>query len=240
MTSETIMPRIGYTFKDRSRDYFRKWRTTYWYAVTMMGGEPVPVYPDSNLDTLCPTLDGVILAGGGDVHPRFFGQEIAGTKMDSVDEARDEMELAIARRAAETGKPLLGICRGIQVMNIALGGSLIQHIEGHAQVANTFEGPPTQHVVRIEPDSLLARTLDVNPGVMVNTYHHQAVPANDLAPGLRAVAWAEDGVIEALELPGHPFYLGVQWHPERFYELPIEHRTLFRALIEAAKKGQKT
>lgn len=232
------MPRIGYTFKDRSREYFIKWRTTYWFAITLAGGEPVPIYPDDDLDALCPTLDGVILAGGGDVHPRFFGQEVAGTKMDSVQEARDEMEIAIARRAAAAGKPTLGVCRGIQVMNIALGGSLIQHIEGHAQVANTFDGPPTQHHVRVEPGSLLARTLDVNPGIFTNTYHHQAVPENDLAPGLKAVAWAEDGTIEALELPGHPFYLGVQWHPERFYELPIEHRNLFRALVGAARNGR--
>ncbi len=232
------MPRIGYTFEDRTREFFLKWRTAYWFAIVMAGGEPVPIYPDSDLDALCPALDGVILAGGGDVHPRHFGQEIAGTQMDSVHEARDEMELRLARRAAATGKPLLGICRGIQVMNIALGGGLIQHIEGHAQVANTFDGPLAQHQVQVQPHSLLARTLGVNPGVMTNTYHHQAVPANALAPGLRAVAWAEDGVIEALELPGHPFYLGVQWHPERLYELPAPHGNLFRALVAAAEKRQ--
>ncbi len=232
-------PRIGYTFKNRTREFFLKWRTTYWYAIVMAGGEPVPVYPDSNLDTLCPTLDGVILTGGGDVHPRRFGQEPDGTLMDSVQEARDELELAIARRAAETGKPLLGICRGIQVMNIALGGGLIQHIEGHAQVANTFEGPPTQHPVQVAPDSLLARTLRVNPGAVVNTYHHQAVPADNLAPGLRATAWAEDGTVEALEMPDHPYYIGVQWHPERLYELGPEQRNLFTALIASAKTRRK-
>jgi len=227
-------PRIGYTFKDRSRDYFLKWRTSYWYAIVMAGGEPVPIYPDDDLDALCPTLDGVILTGGGDVHPRFFGQENQGTQMDSVHEARDELELAIARRAAAAGKPLLGICRGIQVINIALGGSLIQHIEGHAQVANTFDGPPTQHQVRLQPDSLLARTLANGPTAMVNTYHHQAVPADDLGAGLQVTARAEDDVVEALELTGHPFYLGVQWHPERLYELGPEQRNLFRALITAA------
>ena len=232
-------PRIGYTFKDRSRDYFLKWRTTYWYAIVMAGGEPVPIYPGDDLDALCPTLDGVILTGGGDVHPRFFGQENQGTQMDSVHEARDELELAIARRAAAAGKPLLGICRGIQVMNIALGGGLIQHIEGHAQVANTFDGPPTQHQVRLQPGSLLARTLAHGPTAMVNTYHHQAVPADNLGAGLQATAWAEDGVVEALELAGHPFYLGVQWHPERLYELGPEQRKLFAALITAAQNGVK-
>jgi putative glutamine amidotransferase len=227
-------PRIGYTFKNRNREYFLKWRTSYWYALAMAGGEPVPIYPDDDLNALCPTLDGVLLTGGGDVHPRFFGQEIAGTQMDSVNEALDELELTIARRAAAAGKPLLGICRGIQVINIALGGGLIQHIEGHAQVANTFDGPPTQHVVHIEPDSLLARTLANGSAALVNTYHHQAVPEDDLAPGLRVTARAEDGVVEALELAGHPFYLGVQWHPERLYELGAEQRNLFRALIAAA------
>lgn len=231
-----MSPRIGYTFKDRSRDYFVKWRTNYWFAITMFGGEPVPIYPDDDLDALVPTLDGIVLTGGGDVHPRFFGQEDQGTDMESVDEARDVMELALARRAAAQGIPLLGICRGIQVMNIALGGGLIQHIEGHAQVANTFDGPPTQHGVRVEPDSLLARTLQVNPGLMVNTYHHQAVPEDDLGAGLRVVAWAEDGMVEGLELPGHPFYVGVQWHPERFFELALPHRRLFQILVERASR----
>ncbi len=238
MKTAAITPRIGYTFKNRTREFFLKWRTTYWYAIVMAGGEPVPIYPGDDLDALCPALDGVVLTGGGDVHPRHFGQEPDGTQMDSVHEGRDELELAIARRAAASGKPLLGICRGIQVMNIALGGGLIQHIEGHAQVANTFEGPPTQHAVCIEPDSLLARTLDNGATATVNTYHHQAVPADDLAPGLRATAWAEDGVIEALEMPGHPFYIGVQWHPERLYELGPEQRNLFRALVAAAKNGR--
>lgn len=228
------LPRIGYTIKTHDRKYFLDWRRDYWFAITLAGGEPVPIYPDSDLEMLCETLDGVVLTGGGDVHPRFFGQEIAGTQMDTVDEALDELELTIARRAAAAGKPLLGICRGIQVINIALGGGLIQHIEGHAQVANTFDGPPTQHKVHIEPDSLLSRTLANGPTAMVNTYHHQAVPEDDVAAGLRVTARAEDGVVEALELPGHPYYLGVQWHPERLYELGPEHRDLFQALIAAA------
>ena len=228
------MPRIGYTNKQRGRDYFLQWQKDYWYAIVMYGGEPVPIYPDDDLDALLPTLDGLILTGGGDVHPRFFGQENQGTQMDTVDEARDAMELAAARYAAEHGLPLLGVCRGIQVMNIALGGGLIQHIEGHAQVANTFDGPPTQHPVRVAPDSLLARTLRVTPGLMVNTYHHQAAPADALGAGLRVSAWAGDGVVEGLELPGHPFFVGVQWHPERMYELGPEHRHLFRALLDAA------
>ena len=227
-------PRIGYTFRTRKREYFLKWQKDYWFAIALFGGEPVPIYPDDDLDALLPTLDGVILTGGGDVHPRFFGQENRGTQMDTVDEARDAMELAVARYAAEHGLPLLGVCRGIQVMNIALGGGLIQHIEGHAQVANTFDGPPTRHPVRVEPGSLLARTLNVNPGLMVNTYHHQAVPGDDLGAGLKVVAWADDGVVEGLEMPGHPYFVGVQWHPERLYELGPEHRRLFHALIEAA------
>ncbi len=227
-------PRIGYTSKLRSRKFFLDWQKEYWFAITMMGGEPVPIYPDSDLDELYANLDGVILTGGGDVHPRFFGEEINGTQVDTIHEARDEMELAVARRAAASGKPLLGICRGIQVMNIALGGSLIQHIEGHAQVANSFDGEPTQHLVRLDVESQLARVLDVNPATRVNTYHHQAVPEDALGAGLRVAAWAEDGVVEALELPGHPFYIGVQWHPERLYELGPEHRNLFRALIETA------
>jgi putative glutamine amidotransferase len=231
-------PRIGYTARERNREYFLKWRTAYWYAIAMFGGDPVPIYPDDDLDALCPTLDGVILTGGGDVHPRRFGQEPAGTKMESIHEEQDEQELAVARRAAAAGKPLLGICRGIQVMNVALGGGLIQHVEGHAQVINSFDGPPTQHAIRVEEGSLLARTLQNGASNVVNTYHHQVVAADDIAPGLRATAWAEDGMVEALEMPGHPYYIGVQWHPERMYEIGPEHRNLFRALIEAAKNGR--
>ncbi len=228
-------PRIGYTFLNRTRDYFNRWRVTYWFAITMAGGEPVPIYPDDDLEALLPTLDGLILAGGGDVHPRFFGQENQGTDMDSVNEARDEMELALARYAATQGLPTLGVCRGIQVMNIALGGGLIQHIEGHSQVANTFQGSSTLHWVHVKPQSLLARLLDVNPGLMVNSYHHQAVPEDALAPGLEVTAWAEDGIVEGLEMPGHPFFVGVQWHPERYFELPLAHRRLFSKLIQATR-----
>ena len=230
-------PRIGYTIRTRDREYFQKWRITYWFALTMFGAEPVPLYPDADLDKLCPTLDGILLTGGGDVHPKFFGQEIAGTQMDSVHVEADVLELAIARRAAASGKPLMGICRGIQVINVALGGSLHQHIEGHAQRTNSFGGPPTQHQVQIAPGSLLARTLHNLPSILANTYHHQAVDEQNIAPGLQIVARAPDGIVEALELPTHPFFLGVQWHPERMFELPTEHRNLFKALVQAARQA---
>jgi len=232
-----MTPRIGYTIRTRSREYFLKWRINYWFALTLVGAEPVPIYPDMALDEICPTLDGLLLTGGGDVHPRFFGQEIAGTQMDSVHEEADVMEIELVQRAAASGKPLMGICRGIQVINVALGGALHQHIDGHAQAVNSFDGPPTQHLVQVQQGSLLARTLGVSTSILTNTYHHQAVDENALGPGLHISARAADGIVEALELPGHPFFLGVQWHPERLFELPVEHRNLFQALVRAAGRA---
>ena len=146
----------------------------------------------------------LLLPGGGDIHPRFYGQEIGGA--EDVDEARDAYELTLFRRFFDEGKPILGICRGAQLVNVALGGTLHQHIDGHSQLG----GVDRVHAVRSD-DALLRRLY--GGSFVVNSAHHQAV--DRLGEGLRTIARAEDGTIEAVRHETLPI-LAVQWHPERF------------------------
>ena len=148
--------------------------------------------------------DALLLPGGGDVHPRFYGQEP--THATDVDEARDRYEFALLRQFLDSGRPVLGICRGAQVINVALGGSLTQHIDGHGQAG----GADTVHAVR--SDDALLQSL-YGRRFMVNSAHHQAV--SRLGSGLRVIAAADDGTVEALRHTSLPI-LAVQWHPERF------------------------
>src|SRR5207245_1266296 len=134
-----------------------------------------------------------------------------------VDSERDALELPLARDAIAAGLPVLGICRGMQLLNVAVGGSLIQHLDGHRAGANAGD-PSALHPVRVAPSSRLREILGADE-VSVNSRHHQAVRDADLAPSLEATAWSPDGVIEAVEMPGNGFVLGVQWHPERVDEV---------------------
>ncbi len=147
--------------------------------------------------------DALLLPGGGDVHPRFFGQDIDGAR--DIDEARDEYELALFRRFFDAGKPILGICRGLQLIDVALGGTLRQHVEGHAQIG----GADAVHAVSAEDAALRAL---YGGSFSVNSAHHQTV--DRLGAGLRAAARADDGVVEALRHDARPVF-AVQWHPER-------------------------
>jgi putative glutamine amidotransferase len=197
-------------------------------VVIPLGLEP------GTLAALLARLDGVLLAGGGDMDPARYGADpipaVAG-----VDPARDEMETAVVQLAVAQSRPLFGICRGAQVLNVALGGTLYRDISEHpgAQRHTYYPDLPLDlraHPVQVEEDSRLAQALG-QPLVEVNSLHHQAV--RDLAPGLRAVAHAPDGLVEAIELPGHPFALAVQWHPECLPAAP-EMRRLFAAFVAAA------
>ncbi|MEU9123710.1 gamma-glutamyl-gamma-aminobutyrate hydrolase family protein [Streptomyces sp. NPDC048506] len=151
-------------------------------------------------------LDGLVIAGGADVAPARYGAEPhPRTGPPSLD--RDAWELALIEAALTDGVPLLGICRGLQLLNVALGGTLVQHLDGHAGPPGVFD----RHDVKPVPGTLLSRALP--EPVSVPTYHHQAV--DRLGSGLLVSAYAEDGTVEALELPdGRAFTLGVQWHPE--------------------------
>lgn len=205
-------------------------------GVEAAGGLPVLIPLDLAPDTLrglYERLDGVLLPGGGDIDPAHYGAEISAT-VDGVDADRDRVELTLARWVATEGKPLFGICRGLQTLNVALGGTLYQDTTEHADAERHtyYPGLPYDlrpHAIRIAGDSLLAGIVG-SEQLRVNSLHHQAV--RDVAPGLRVVARAPDGLVEALEVAGHPFALAVQWHPEALLDTP-EMRALFEAFVKA-------
>jgi putative glutamine amidotransferase len=181
---------------------------------------------------------GVLLTGGGDVDPARYGEAVDPT-FEAAEEGRDEYEMAIIRLAIERQLPMLAICRGIQILNVALGGSLIQDIPSqHPGGVNHSVNDPKwaiAHDVTVAADSRLHAALrdriSADGTMPVNSRHHQSI--KQVAPGLRVTATALDGIIEAVERPGETFCLGVQWHPENFLTHD-EFGALFRAFVEAA------
>ncbi len=183
-------------------------------------------------------LDGLLLSGGGDLDPALFGEEpLPG--LGGVDLHRDALEMALARAARRRKMPLLGICRGCQVLNVALGGTIYQDLpsqrpEGLLQHRQPYPGTFPSHSMTVREGTRLAHVLG-SLSVRVNSFHHQAV--RDVAPGLEAVAWAPDGVVEGIEAPEGPFLLGIQSHPERLESTSAPMAALFRAFVAAA--GEK-
>lgn len=168
-------------------------------------------------------LDGLVIAGGPDVEPVHYGAE-RDPRTGAPARARDAWELALVDAALAAGVPLLGICRGMQVLNVALGGTLVQHVDGHAEVPGVFG----RHPVKPVPGTSYAAA--VPEETSVPTFHHQAV--DRLGSGLIASAYAADGTVEAVELTGPHWVLGVQWHPEMGEDLRV-----MEALISAAAAG---
>ncbi len=212
---------------------------TYVRAVALGGGAPVIIPPhleEAELHAIFERLDGLLLSGGGDVQPSFFGEEDSGL-LWLVDEKRDRTELALARWAVEKKLPLLAICRGLQVLNIVTGGTLIQdiptHVPGalnHSPVSGLPKGSVV-HTVKVMTNSRLAALVGAGD-LGVNSSHHQAVKV--VGDGLVVTARAPDSIIEGLELPDHPFCVSVQWHPEAMVESQPLMRHLFEGLAEAA------
>jgi len=202
---------------------------TYPRAVAHAGGVPVivPPYTEHTIGGLVDHLDALCLSGGPDLHPSLYGAEPSDA-LGPTDVAMDRAELSLAAAALARGLPVLGICRGHELLNVAYGGTLHQDVDGHRQTA---PGTQTAHEVAIEPGSRLAALLGVTGG-RVNSFHHQAVDV--LGRGLRAVAWAPDGVVEGLEDPAAPWVVGVQWHAEGLVGAPDQER-LFSAFIAAAR-----
>ncbi len=212
--------------------------SAYLLAVQQAAGVPLLLPPrldDAALGALIERLDGVVLTGGGDIDPARF-DELAHPTVSEVSPARDALEIALVEHALGRELPILAICRGLQVLNVALGGSLFQDVgtDPGTQVAHSQEAPrniPT-HRVKIDSGSQLAGVLGVD-ALGVNSLHHQAIKA--LGRGLRAVAFAEDGLIEGAELDDESrFVLGIQWHPEEMVTDSAPARRLFRALVDAA------
>jgi putative glutamine amidotransferase len=206
-------------------------------AIEEAGGLPVLIPISVNRDTLrgiYDRLDGVLLPGGGDVRPSVYGQETH-PATDNISDARDLLEIQLARWAVDDNMPLFGICRGHQVINVALGGTLIQDIPSQigGKVPHNITEPRSYraHEVEIDPSSRLAGILG-GTRFQVNSLHHQSIQM--AAPEVCVTAYAPDGVAEALEMPHKNFVLSVQWHPEDFYREDSAMQRLFRAFIEAA------
>jgi putative glutamine amidotransferase len=239
-----MSPIIGVTSSyTRPRDELAKFGTievgeSYIQAVLNAGGTPVvlPVgLSDTDLQAVFSRLDGILLTGGSDIDPaRFNG--VPHPRVYGIDPRRDAMEIQLVQMAAEQGKPFLGICRGIQAVNVALGGSLYTDIGDQHPGALRHDWYPNiprnhlAHPVRLDGSSRLAQILG-GDSFEVNSLHHQGL--QQVAPPLRVVAHAPDQMIEAVELPGHPFGLAVQWHPEWLQE-HAPQRALFRALVQAS------
>jgi len=211
----------------------------YVQAVSQAGGIPILVplgLPKNQIAAILLRLDGILFSGGGDIEPGRFGME-PHPEVTGVDLDRDRVEIALAQDAVQKGVPFLGICRGIQILNVALGGTLYTHIPD--QVPGAVHPPYIEenprdflaHEVTIQAGTQLYKILGESQ-VRVNSLHHQGIL--DLAPGLVESAHASDGVIEAVEMPGHPFGVAVQWHPECIPSL-APMRALFKSFGVAAQ-----
>ncbi len=208
---------------------------TYPAALERAGAVPVIVPPmrPERIDALLAGLSGLVLTGGPDLHPRAYGAAPHPALGPTVEEI-DVFELALIRAADRRRLPVLAICRGMQALNVARGGTLVQdlpsELSGEVAHRQTEPGWVATHPVRLAPGSRLAGLLGAAEA-QVNSFHHQAL--RDLGEGLHAVAWAPDGVVEAVEGDGERFVVGVQWHAESLVEVP-EHRRVLEAFVDAA------
>ena len=198
----------------------------YVRAVERAGGRALLVPPDDDgIEEVLDALDGLVFSGGNDMSPESYGAE-ADPATNGTNPARDRGELALLTAALERDLPVLAICRGIEVLNVVRGGDLVQHLPdvvGHEE-HRTVLGEFSEHAVKVDPESRIGEVRGP-----VKSHHHQAL--GRIGGGLREVAWAEDGIVEAVEDPEKPFLVGVLWHPEAG-----EDQRLFDQLVEAARK----
>jgi len=239
-------PRIVITVSDPSTradpELEVRKQQNYTEAVARHGAEAIIIHPASPVaarSEAFASMDGLLLAGGPDIDPGRYGRR--SLPSDSVEEDRDALEAEAWAVAAERALPVVGVCRGLQAINVFSGGTLIQHLDGHSGPA-WGRGPAATHPLRVEPGTRLARILfptNVRGGVVeVNTYHHQAVGPTDLAPGLvpnaRAASRAGE-LIEGLETRDGRFVLGIQCHPERTESTPKAFERVFGFFVDAAR-----
>lgn len=233
-------PLIGLTMYPRDAENKVSARVEYIEAVRRAGGIPLLVPPgEERVQEVLDVIDGLLLVGGGDIDPALYGGR-PHESVYNVSPERDSMEIELARRVAKEGIPTLGICRGAQVLNVALGGTLHEHLPdvvGDSVAHRTPDRLPTRHPVRIEKGTRTAEVFGTHE-LEPSSWHHQAV--RDVAPGLAVAARAPDGTVEAIEMRGHPWLIGVQFHCElRAAADPAEQR-VFDALVQAAARRVNT
>ncbi len=217
--------------------YLRKF---YVKAVESIGGVPVllpTVQRSFSREKYLSLLDGLILSGGGDVDPYYFKEEPV-KELGEITPLRDEFEIFITKHFFMANKPILGVCRGIQVLNISLGGTIFQDINSQlSHPIKHFQQAPrwsTTHSIRVVTGTKLGRLLPSQEW-RVNSFHHQGIKSP--APGFSASAFAPDGIIEGIEADHHPFAIGVQWHPECNWDGDVASYRLFQAFITACRAG---
>lgn len=214
-------------------DGYVKVTEAYLDAIYCAGAIPMLLSPrvdDEYLQNVCETVDGFLFCGGDDIDPKYYGEEKS-LLIGNICSNRDEFEYALFNAAYKTGKPILGICRGLQVINVFLGGSLHQHINGHRQkeARDVFT-----HSVKLCEGEMLQKML-VEEKIKVNSFHHQII--DRLAKTLACDAVSDEGYIEAAHCPTHKFLLGVQWHPECYFTKSENSSKIFKAFVEACAAG---
>ena len=247
-------PVIGVTTKLGDPEWVRQNTQPYLDALDEFGAHAVVLAPDAA--TVLPSgrqfvpdaagrlpreimqhLDGLILAGGGDVDPKYFGETLNGANVDSISLLRDELELTLSRDALTDDLPTLGICRGCQVLNVAAGGGMVQHFDGH----RSSDKETNFHNVHIVPTSRLYAIIGQET-LPTNSYHHQGLDQATLAPLFTstAICATDEWLIEAFESNSHRWMLAVQWHPERLGELCAAHRKLWVDFVAACREYRRS
>jgi putative glutamine amidotransferase len=233
VSAKGMKPIIGITRNRRPADYEQ--------AIRLAGGEPRLLDWDAmKPDEALAAVDGLLLTGGGDIDPKHYGQPPS-PHVELAEAGRDEFEIAVSRSALERDLPILAICRGLQVLNVAAGGTLVQHVPDAVgtAIAHSIDEPKNQlaHSVRVVAGSALAGALGTRVVTVdmcvVNSRHHQAVDA--VAPGFVVSATAPDGIIEAIERRDRRFCVGVEWHPENFWATG-EFAPLFEAFVGSCRR----
>jgi len=237
----TDKPLIGISAKCGDLEWVAKHVQDYLDAITRAGSAIRVLAPrlvPAQLPQSAKEIQGLLLTGGGDVHPRRYGQSISGTRQESIDEDRDELELTLAELALADTLPVLAICRGMQVLNIAMGGQLLQHIDGHR---SQDDSDVCKHQVRLVPETSLWNLFGHQDELQVNSHHHQAITRQELAPGLAATAHSlpDTDIVEAVESTLHTWVVGVQWHPERTNEVTSEQQNLFTEFVSQAANSRR-
>lgn len=229
-----VKPVIGITCSWDEEEQSYGLNNFYVRSIEETGGFPIllPYLQENSIPQLLYLCDGLLFSGGGDLDPVYWGAQ-ATPRTREIDPVRDLFEVKLASYAFNARKPALGICRGCQLLNAAAGGSLIQHVESHISHEQSAPRHYPIHDIVVKEYSLLSRIVHYGT-LRVNSFHHQAV--DEAAPGLLVSAWAADGIVEGIESKVHPFWLGVQWHPECMRD--DSSKGLFAALIKAAMEEQ--